>query len=258
MDGGTFRLPPRNVIAMLRRCILAGSSIPAVRVPLKAVLWLTIAVGHRGAVDARDGQLRQRAIRWNPTKSLAEVLQPDDELVVVGRNLDYFEPDRPLTVKDVIEDASVRADLVAVVDVDAVEPVEISGWIYARLTGTIREVLRVSKDHHYRAGERQSAHVPGGELQIGHVLVRALDNELTAVPHLPYRRSYLVFLLDTEGRLYPTHVPLLIEGGKLTYPYTFNYPQQPRNPMEGLTVPDVARTAREARTSWLSEGKPRQ
>jgi hypothetical protein len=67
----------------------------------------TFCAGSRAA-SGSPSERRVRVIPWDPTRPLSEQLLPDDEVVNIERHLDLFEPSRPLTVKDVIDDATIR------------------------------------------------------------------------------------------------------------------------------------------------------
>ena len=77
-----------------------------------------------------------------------------------------------------------------------------------------------------------------------------IHRHLDAVePPLRWSWPYLLFLKAYDGILYPTHTPLLIESGKLVYPWRNEVPNQHVNPLEGHTLTEVAKQVRQIRGS---------
>ena len=203
-----------------------------------------------GLVAVAQAAPRVRRLFWASDLPIAARLLPDDEVVVVkvGGDVDLITPRKLLTVKQVIADAAVRADLVAVIDVDVVDTMLSLGdsWVITRLTGTVRDLLRVREAGHFRLGQRLEAYIGGGEIRLGQVLVKAGDPI-----HPTASRSYFLFLENQDGVLNMIHPPLVIKDGKLEYLSPVNADKEPPNPMQGLTVDALGKMVREARTSWL-------
>jgi hypothetical protein len=195
-----------------------------------------------------------RQLQWHSGQRIADQLLPDDQEVVITRDFeDAVRPSKPLTVRQVIDAAAVGADLVAVVDVGTVDTVLSlhDTWVDTRLIGTIQTILRTSKSHHFRLRQRIEAHVPGGEIVVAGVLVKAHDAVPVAARQLPAGRSYLLFLEEIQGVLYDVHAPVLVKGGKLTYPLPYSSPYEPPNTLEKLSLSEVTKMVRSAKTSWL-------
>ncbi len=204
-------------------------------------------------------------IPWDPSRPIASRLLPDDEVVVVVKNMSEVVVSRGyVTVQDVIEDAAVASDFVVVIDADSVEGVltRASSWVETRLSGTVRQVLRLSKGRQLSPGQRISADVAPGEVTIGKVRVLTRDDPEDPTrfgPLLSPRQRYLLFLVANPdgGTLYPVHTPLLVQTGILTYPWpppTIWF--EPPRPFQNLSILEVEKTVREAKTSWRETGGP--
>jgi len=203
-----------------------------------------------GIVHAAQGRVRE--LSWDPHLRVPDRLLPDDETVVMTREgLEVVGPAQPWTVTQVIEHAALRSDLVAVVDVDSVKGVLVlnDSWVYTRLAGTVREVLRTSRALQFEQGQRIEGDYPNGEIMLGGVRVKAGDRAPVNIPTFPEHRSYLLFLSNERGILQTAHPPLLIQDGKLTYLSPFRAMNLPPDALQGLTVAEVARVARDAKTS---------
>ena len=147
------------------------------------------------------GQSREPRVRtlfWDPGAPIPGRLLPDDEIVTVkmGGILDYITPGYALSADEVIADAAVRSDLVAVIDVARFEGVLSldDTWVNTRLTGTVREVIRERKAGEYQRGQQLQADLGGGEVVVRKVTVRVGDSR-----RWPLNQSYLLFL-GHEGR----------------------------------------------------------
>lgn len=226
-----------------------------------SLIWILAAAGAVAPAAA------VRRLPEDPSRSIASRLKADDDVVIVARDLsDRLISSRSLTKKDVIDDAAVVADYVVIVDVDVVRGVltHNDSWIETRLSGKVREVIRVSPGHELSAGQRIEASVGPGELTIGHVLVMTTDDpedETHFTRLLPARRSYLLFLAAGDSGEVPlaVHEPLLIEGDRLRYPWpprTMWF--EPPSAMDGMPLAEVARMVRQAKTSWRFEANPKK
>jgi hypothetical protein len=186
-------------------------------------------------------------------------LLPDDDIVVVVRDLSGgVVSNRYLSVKDVIEDAAFVSDFVAVVQADRIDTALSKGnsWVEARLHGTVREVIRLSKSHHLSVGQSITVNVAPGEQMIGGVLVLGTDDpedDTRYLRLLPTNRSYLLFMVSDVDVEVPflAHEPLLIQSNTLTYPWPPRTSWfEPSRLMQGLTLTEVTRIAKHATTSW--------
>ena len=149
------------------------------------------------APRAQAAQGRMRELSWNLHARIQDLLLPDDEIVVLTMSfLEVALPTDPLTIKQVIDEASLSADVVAILDVNSVEAVlsQNDSWVDTRLMRIVREVWRVSPSQAIRRGQRLEARLSGGELAIRKVLVGAGDRAPVIIPHLYEKRSYVVFM----------------------------------------------------------------
>jgi hypothetical protein len=217
------------------------------------VAWA--AVASTFVVVGQSAPPRVRTLFWYPDAPIPGRLLPDDEVVRVERGgiLDYITPSYKLTVEEVIADVAVRADLVAVVDIDQVEGIlsDADAWVSTRFTGTVRQVIRERKVGDFQVRQQLQAYLSGGEVLVGKVLVRIGDPQ-----RWPVNQPYLLFLGRggrQDGHLYALLSAVVIKNGKLNYPNTPPQPPPkfPPHPLRGLTVAAVTKMAREATTSWL-------
>jgi hypothetical protein len=227
--------------------------------PLKAALVvgavsLAVLTGARSSVFVQSRQLRVREIPWNLTP-IAGRLIPGDEVVVI-RSLEHGDvstPGRKLTVKEEIEDLALRSDIVAVIELETIKGVlaRHDGWIDTRVTGTVRDVLRVSKNHRIARAQHIEAMVYDGTATVGNVVVKAGRWEQAAQLH-PHSSCLLFLRDDEEGVLYEEYFPLIVKDGRVahTQPAPPGDEYIPPHPFEGLTLSDVAKVVRDARTSW--------
>jgi hypothetical protein len=105
-------------------------------------------------------------------------------------NIDVISPDKKLTVKEVIEDVALRSDIVAVIDVEAVEG---EFWLHessinTRISGTVRDLLRVSRNHRVVRGQHIDAHLWFGAAVVENVLVKDGRCSRRSLAVLPYAR----------------------------------------------------------------------
>jgi hypothetical protein len=197
---------------------------------------------------------RVRYLEWSPGWPIPERLRPDDQVVVITlEGADMVTPARRLSAKDVIDDAAVRADVVAVVDVERIDALLASkdAWIQTRLTGTISRILRINKGRRFRLGQHVDARVSGGELAIGQVTVRATDSRPFISSGLREHRSYLLFLTQDGDVLDALHPPVLVENARLSYPSPWRHAYANPDPLAGMTLNAAEKVVRRARTSWL-------
>ena len=86
-----------------------------------------------------------------PVDPIARRLIPGDEVVIIHplEGGDAITPGAKLSVEQVIEDVALRSDIVAVIELETVEGVlaRDGAWVDTRVAGTVRDVLRVSKNH---------------------------------------------------------------------------------------------------------------
>ena len=151
----------------------------------------------------------------------------------------------------------MRADVVAVATVDTVDTALAldESWIDTRLFGTVEEVLRSSSLSKLQPKQRFEAHISGGEIVLGTVRVRAGAVSPVSLPQVPEHRRYLLFLEQSPSALYTLHPALLVENGKLKYVKPLRPQYLPPNPLEGLSLKEVAEVVRAVKTSRMVQGK---
>ena len=209
----------------------------------EAVLAFVLAVTFIPSVVANvQAQPRVRTLPYS-LEPIVNQLLPDDEVVLIHREFDvavfYPEP----TVSESIVYSAQLADVVAVVDVSDVDAtlVEQGTWIQTRLVGTVRQVLRSSRRSRFVRGQRVEAHLHGGQLRIGHVLIKT-----DPLLETPAHRRYLLFL--TPDGLSPglgvAHRPLLVENGRLVDTEPPNAPEATPDPLNGLALSEVTKQVR--------------
>lgn len=232
--------------------VVSAAVTCAVAVPS---VWAAMTAS--STVLAQSAQSRLRVLRWDPDVPIASRLLPDDVIVDIRNDGDLFiTHTKKWTVKQVVENATVNAEFVAVVDVNTVDSVLVSNgsWIHTRLMGTVRDILPGSKNRRISRGQRLEVHFPVGEMVFGNVLVRAGGGDPLFVPKLPAGRSYLMFIDNENGRYGVTHAPVLIEHGKLVYPWPVVDVHvdalEPPHPLQGLTVQEVAKIVRDAKSPF--------
>ncbi|MEZ5417262.1 MAG: hypothetical protein R2708_07960 [Vicinamibacterales bacterium] len=112
--------------------------------------------------------------------------------------------------------ARSRTAIVATVDVSEVRSeLALDGaWVHTVFRGTVARVHRMGPDverrHRIQSGEHIEFHVSGGQVNINHVVVKAVP----VVP-FPTARQYLVFLSSKQvehGWSVTSTTPLLVEG----------------------------------------------
>jgi hypothetical protein len=131
------------------------------------------------AICSLSAQTHTREMRYG--LSIESRLQPDDEVVVVRRHVMVAYYNRVFTPREAAVELRRTAHGGAVIlKVDSVTPRLVDGgsWIETTFSGVVENVL-VPGRLNARAGERAELFfLWGGELKIGHVLVRAmLDND---------------------------------------------------------------------------------
>jgi hypothetical protein len=201
---------------------------------------------HAQGAGARPGV---RVLAWDPLVPIRDRLLPEDETVEIDKDwLDRYDPGR-LTARDVIEDATMRSDLVAVVEVGAVDTVlaEDDTWVNTRLAGTVRKIIRIPHGGSFAIGQRLDIQVSGGDIRIERVLVTTRHVK----PVVPENCSYLLFLRVRGLHLSSLHHPLLIERGRLSYAYLRDVDYEGNNPLQGLSLSQVSTMVRRAKKSWL-------
>jgi hypothetical protein len=211
------------------------------------VLMLVLIASALVAVPIADqSERRVREMSYSLDSTIADRLLPDDDIVVIERSNDSVtEVPRP-TVTQIIGGATVRADVVLILDVTESTGILIESgkWIETRITGTIRDVIRSSNDRQFSRGARIVARIDGGELVIGKVLVRARSGSL--VPDVPVHQSYFLFVTNFNGILRPVYVPLQITDGRVRYAWSVSEDPDPKvsRPLEGLTVLELSEQVR--------------
>ena len=217
-----------------------------------------VVVAH--SVILAQSEPRVRELPFDPSHPIASRLLPNDEVVTIrndGETGLSVVSNKKLTVRQVIEDAAVGADLVVVLDVEITDGVlaQHDTWVNTRPIGLVSAVLRTSKTHRVSRGQRIELQLPDGELMIGKVLVKAgytqFSKQLT--PH----RSYLLFLVDGDGVLYPLHAPAMVQNGTLAYAWSYKPRSfEPPHPLQGLSLREVTAIVRGAKRSWAWGSDP--
>jgi hypothetical protein len=231
-----------------RRCVAAVAVVIGLLSP-------ATLPGVRSSVSAQSRQPRVREILWDPLTPIARQLIAGDEVVIIRPiDGDAITPGVRLTVKQVIEDVALRSDIVAVIDLDTIEGLlsRDDSWVDTRVAGTVRDVLRVSKNHRIARGQHIEAWLYDGTAMVGNVVVKAGRWEHPAQLHA--HSSCLLFLRDAEeGMLRDEYLPLIVKDGTVmhTLPAPPGDRYAPPHPFQGLRVSDVARIVRDARTSWV-------
>jgi len=230
----------------------------AARAVVANVLVLT-AVGSRLSVTSAGQSVPRhvREVTWNLNVRIADVVRPDDEVIELTRDfLEVAAPKSPLSVHEVAEDVAVRADLVALVDASSVDTVlsQNESWIDTRVTGTIREILRASESLHFQPGQPLDMRISGGERLFGTVVVRAGDRAPVTVPRVIPHVQYFVFLKRSQDAFSLIHPLLVVENQRVKYLSRLQATNIPSNPLEGLSVQELVRIVRDARSSWVLEG----
>jgi len=195
------------------------------------------------SVDSRAEPAGHVRVFRASDQPIADQLLPDDEIVVVTPDYDVAVPDHTLNAAETVIDATTRADVVAVVDVNRINAVFVDkgAWIRTQISGVLQETIKISSRVRplYRRGKSVTLNVSGGELQLGRVLIRA-GHPL----RLRLHSEYLLFMKDHgDLGLSPTHTPLVISNGRLVDtlpPGVADYP----DPLVGLAVDDVKRMVR--------------
>jgi hypothetical protein len=135
-------------------------------------------------------------------------LRPNDDIVFVPYEFDVHSPPHNMTAHQTLENIVLRSSAVALVDVTTVRAVWMRDgtWIDTLLSGTIQRLLRHASSDRLTVGKRIDAHVSGGEITVGHTLVRvSFKSSPGLVPH----QTYLLFLNDDDGVLALTYAPTL-------------------------------------------------
>jgi hypothetical protein len=220
------------------------------------VVGALVAVTATSPIDHE--QRHTRTIFWDPERTIASLLQPDDETVIIDSH-SLADPwteilEEPVTTRQVIEDLAVSSDVVVVMDVESLHGVlaHQDSWVETRLEGNVREVLRVSSNHHVTPGQPIAAHLSFGEISIGPVLVKHGSTELLDKLVVPGR--YLLFLWDDgEGVLTWQHTPAAVKNGVLEYAWMSKKAHEfgpPPHPLQGRTLGEVSTIVKRARKSW--------
>jgi hypothetical protein len=194
---------------------------------------------------AQVQKTRVRIIPWT-TSPIADVLEPDDEIVIVDRVYESAQFDREPTWLEFTRLKVASSNMIVVVEIADVGPVlaEKGTWIDTRASGTVTDVFMSRELPGIARDQQITFQNPGGEMMIGQVLVRAWDKM-----RVERGKRYFVFLwrnADT-GVLYANHAPLLIDKGTLTNPWESEPSTRrdlpygvKRDPLHGLKLADVA------------------
>jgi hypothetical protein len=112
----------------------------------------------------------------------------------------------------------------------------------------VRDVLMKSKNGTPFVGQQIKAQTSDGEIIVGTVRVRAQESGTPDLPKFVVGTRYLLFLenFNGSGVYYPTHVPVIVDHGRLTYSVPDEEPNQIRNPLEAHTYQEVTRVIRES------------
>lgn len=92
---------------------------------------------------AISGAVLQRVRYDDSGRPIAELLQPDDAVVIIDREGEGAHDDAKPTLEAVLRDLTRSTDAVVLADVTDASPelVDIGRWIDTRLTGTVTEVV---------------------------------------------------------------------------------------------------------------------
>lgn len=208
---------------------------------VSGMLLLIVLVGE-GALTAQDRSPRVRLIPDGVGMTIAERLLPGDEVVVIQRPIDASVYNEQPSASDIIMSTVEISGIIAVVTVDEVTPflVDEDTWINTRIVTTVEDVVLVRR-RSVSAGQALEFHFVGGEIMIGHVLVKAWEP-----PVLRNGKRYLIFL-DNNSAKWATHAPLLIDGERLvsTRPVERGVLGRTiRDPLDGLSLNDVIEEVR--------------
>lgn len=210
------------------------------------VLGMTVLTSARPTESFQQGRDRHiRTVQFT-SKPIAEMLRPDDDIVVVEWNLGIEILDNHLNPSDALQAAvaapSVTAAIVTVTGVSGVLALE-NAWIHTKFVAIIDELLKVGKSVQQRnrvaRGQAIEFFVHGGEVAVNGVVVRARD-----VVRYPIARKYLVFLhqkMHENGWTLSSSVPLLIDSERLSAV------APARSDISGLTLADVKKALRASR-----------
>lgn len=184
---------------------------------------------------------------------VVERLLPNDAVI----DLVSAEDDAPLdrgrmSIRPWVKHLTDDAELVAVVDVSETAAQLTAGQgtspsgtsIVTRIAGTVHEVLKSSAETEVSAGQPIEAYIARGQVSIGRVLVR---RHVVAgdAPLLPTPTRYLLFLRRWRTAEYSFwHVPLMVTGGKIRYPWSYTYPHNKRNALDGKRLEEIAAMVR--------------
>ncbi len=218
------------------------------------LLLVTIAICVVAAFDAQENAgTGSRTIEWRPDRTIESQMLPNDGVLIVrAPAFDAITPHRQLSVTDVVNDLALRAELVALVDVNESGAVlsHNDSWVDTRLSGSVTRVVRISKAVRFRLHDRVEVRVSGGQIKLGSVVVNAITQTMPVAPTIPLDRTYLMFLRNIDGNLTALHPPLLVEKNKVAYLAPWKQPMYPDNPLQGLSVDRLVNTVRRAHTSW--------
>lgn len=154
------------------------------------VAWvgLCAALTASGSPDAVVAQAARTRTVFYDTFPIAAKLRPDDEVVIVQMRADESVTDKVSSGFDALRVAArSRTAIVATVDVSEVRSeLALDGaWVHTVFRGTVARVHRMGPDverrHRIQSGEHIEFHVSGGQVNINHVVVKA-------VPVVPFPR----------------------------------------------------------------------
>jgi hypothetical protein len=213
----------------------------------KHQIWISYFVTMIAAsslLSARAGQLRVRAMDWDPSISISSRLLDDDEMVVLTVTGDRVGFDSTSKPKDVVLFATSKSDVVVVATLESAHPLLVRNgtWIDTSIQGVVQQVLKSRGKIPVSSGKPITLEIEQGEMQIGKVLVRA------GSPLAPVKgdRQYLLFLRwDAQlGALFPVLAPVLLDGNTLE---TMSGRPLQASPLTGLTLRDVVSIVKTAR-----------
>lgn len=202
-----------------------------------------LAAFHSVLPRAQQAPPRVRVMSASANAPISDRLLADDEIVVVTRNDNSVVPVPEPSAREVVDDAVERSDVIAIVEIDKVTGllVEEGQWIETRVGGRVREVLKSWNSDEISPGRALEWHITGGQLMIGKILVKA-----GGVFALQEGRPYLMFLQANSltGVLYPVHLPLLVENGRLVDPRQVEQGSTARDPLHDLAFQEIAEEVR--------------
>lgn len=171
---------------------------------------------------------------------LVERLLPDDEVVVLFRELDFVIFDPPATLKTAVRYAVESSDAVILFRASGVTPrIDEKGTsIRTAVTGTVERTFKSSAGLSVMSGDPLAIDLPNGEIQIGNVIVRTLPWDRFAPG-----QSYLLFLRRSqpENVVYPMRTPLQVADDTLVSTQDRPVPGDNVDPLAGVALNVVVR-----------------